>query len=348
MNYALFIKFRNLGDSVILTSAIQAMPSSFGVDVVCFEDSKEIFVSNPRVRHVFSMTREGTKLQRMFSKIRLITKIWQGNYEVCINFSGELRGVFLGSFSNARRKVILNDQRNLVIKKLLGWRLVPINKVNRHSVQLDLDLLRSENLFPQLSKPPNYFFSITNLAASRVDRWLREHCLAERRFVLIHAASRWTFKQIPLTVWVELIGQLRTRFPLDFVLSGSSSDLLLNDELSRMVHPQLPYPTDFSLAETAALYSKAYLLISIDSLSIHLASAVGLPTVAIFGPSGEANWAPWGVPYRIVEQSSRFPCRPCGRDGCGGSKASDCLITMPSRSVLYAVESLISEVDVDA
>jgi heptosyltransferase-3 len=348
MNYALFIKFRNLGDSVILTSAIQAMPSSFGVDVLCFEDSKEIFVSNPRVRHVFSMSREGTKLQRIFSKIRLIAKIWQENYEVCIHFSGELRGVFLGSFSNARRKVILNDQRNLLIKKLLGWRLVRINKVNRHSVQLDLDLLRSENLFPELSKPPNYFFPITNSAATRVDRWLREHSLAQRRFVLIHAASRWTFKQLPLTVWVELIGQLRTKFPLEIVLSGSSGDILLNDKLSRLVHPCLPYPMDFSLAETAALYSKAHLLISIDSLSIHLASAVGLPTAAIFGPSGEANWAPWGVPYRIVEQSSRFPCRPCGRDGCGGSKASDCLITMPSSSVLYAVESLISELNVYA
>jgi len=63
--------------------------------------------------------------------------------------------------------------------------------------------------------------------------------------------------------------------------------------------------------------------------------------VALFGPSGEDEWGPWGVAHRVVAMNS-FACRPCGNDGCGGGKISECLTTLPVSNVLEAVESLLS------
>ena len=71
---------------------------------------------------------------------------------------------------------------------------------------------------------------------------------------------------------------------------------------------------------------------------MHIASAMGTPVVALFGPSGEFNWGPWQVPHRVV--ASEHPCRPCGNDGCGGGKLSDCLSTLPVAAVLQAVQDL--------
>jgi heptosyltransferase-3 len=63
------------------------------------------------------------------------------------------------------------------------------------------------------------------------------------------------------------------------------------------------------------------------------------PVVALFGPSGEFEWGPWQVTARVV--TSNHTCRPCGMDGCAGSKVSECLVSLPVEAVLRAVRELI-------
>jgi heptosyltransferase-3 len=74
---------------------------------------------------------------------------------------------------------------------------------------------------------------------------------------------------------------------------------------------------------------------------MHIAAAMQTPVVALFGPSGELEWAPWKVPHRIVA-SGVHPCRPCGNDGCGGGKVSECLTRLPVGAALAAVDSLLA------
>jgi heptosyltransferase-3 len=74
---------------------------------------------------------------------------------------------------------------------------------------------------------------------------------------------------------------------------------------------------------------------------MHIAAAMQTPVVALFGPSGELEWGPWRVPHRIVA-SSEHPCRPCGNDGCGGGKVSECLTRLPLEAALSAVDSLLA------
>ena len=64
-------------------------------------------------------------------------------------------------------------------------------------------------------------------------------------------------------------------------------------------------------------------------------------SVALFGPSGDIEWGPWQVPHRIV--TSAHTCRPCGRDGCGGGKRSECLEVIAPQQVLDAIRSLLEE-----
>ena len=77
---------------------------------------------------------------------------------------------------------------------------------------------------------------------------------------------------------------------------------------------------------------------------MHMAAAMGTPVVALFGPSGEAEWGPWRVPHRVVASTSHS-CRPCGNNGCGGSNHSDCLLTLPEARVAAAVAELLAETD---
>lgn len=100
---------------------------------------------------------------------------------------------------------------------------------------------------------------------------------------------------------------------------------------------------EISLKELGALIGLSELLICVDSLPLHMASALKKEVVAIFGPTSDVTWGPWRNPKaRVVAQN--FSCRPCYQDGCGGSKYSDCLHTLPVAQVLRAVDSLESKV----
>ncbi len=99
-----------------------------------------------------------------------------------------------------------------------------------------------------------------------------------------------------------------------------------------------------TLERLAATIARAKLFVGIDSAPMHIAAAVGTPVVALFGPSGEFNWGPWRVAHRIVT-SDVDPCRPCGLDGCGSGKVSECLVRIPVHAVLAAIDDLMREVD---
>ena len=93
-----------------------------------------------------------------------------------------------------------------------------------------------------------------------------------------------------------------------------------------------------SLKELAALSAQAALFVGVDSAPMHIAAAVGTPIVALFGPSSEITWGPWMVKHRVV--TTTHSCRPCGYDGCGGGKLSECLTTLPVVQVLAAVREI--------
>ena len=74
---------------------------------------------------------------------------------------------------------------------------------------------------------------------------------------------------------------------------------------------------------------------------VDIRAPMGTPVVALFGPSGERQWGPWRVAHRVVE--SGHPCRPCGNDGCGGSKVSECLTGLPVDRVHSAINELLAQ-----
>ncbi len=97
-----------------------------------------------------------------------------------------------------------------------------------------------------------------------------------------------------------------------------------------------------TLKQLAALAARARIFIGVDSAPMHIAAAMGTPVVALFGPSNEIEWGPWRVAHRIVN-STGHRCRPCGNDGCGGGKLSECLSQLPLETVLQAADALLAQ-----
>ena len=93
----------------------------------------------------------------------------------------------------------------------------------------------------------------------------------------------------------------------------------------------------------AAVMARLDLLLTVDTGPMHLASAVGTPVVAIFGPSDPARYAPTGPRDHVVRVD--LPCSPCNRirqppARCVGH-TPDCLRAVTATDVLRAVDSVL-------
>ncbi len=101
-----------------------------------------------------------------------------------------------------------------------------------------------------------------------------------------------------------------------------------------------------SLRELGAIIREAKLFVGIDSAPMHISSAVKTPVVALFGPTSELEWGPWGDGHRVITLSS-YSCRPCNRDGCGGSKVSECLTDLEVSKVFNVIKEQLGGESLD-
>ena len=86
-----------------------------------------------------------------------------------------------------------------------------------------------------------------------------------------------------------------------------------------------------------ALLSRASLLITNDSGPMHIAAAVGIPVVALFGPTSAARTGPYGVGHDVL--TGKVPCSPCFSRMCHNILPLECLRTVSPEQVLAAARA---------
>jgi len=109
----------------------------------------------------------------------------------------------------------------------------------------------------------------------------------------------------------RLIGALNA----DVLIFGSAAERPLAEEIaSSMKHTPTIVVGETSLRQLLSLMAGCRLIVANDSGPMHLAAAMGIPLVAIFGSTDERATGPLGTRVRIVKQG--VECSPCGRREC--------------------------------
>ena len=128
------------------------------------------------------------------------------------------------------------------------------------------------------------------------------------------------------------------------VIGGTAEAELAAAVVDRMKAPAVSAAGSLSLGATGALLRRCRLFITNDSGPLHLAAAVGAPTLGIFGPTDPAIFGPRGVPHEIVRVP--LPCSPCIRVGdfpdCPIVPRELCLLSVTPAMVLEAAERLLA------
>lgn len=185
--------------------------------------------------------------------------------------------------------------------------------------------------------PPEFF--LDPAARERADRWIGEHTSAASPLAVLapgaaHATKRW-----PPDHWVRLAARLsEAGFALAVV--GGEDDRAASEPLAS--HAAIA-TGQFSLQETGALLARARILVSGDTGVMHMATGVGTPVVALFGPTVEQfGFFPYRAPSIVLQRD--LACRPCSASGTSACPLGHhrCLADIAPADVAGAVERAVA------
>jgi ADP-heptose:LPS heptosyltransferase len=130
-------------------------------------------------------------------------------------------------------------------------------------------------------------------------------------FHLWPGGRRKKLKQWPDERWVALVEEIASR-EMQVVLSGALADRAGNDAILERVRPSagrfVCNAAGSSLQETVAMLAHSRLVVSVDTGVMHMAAALGVPLVALHGPTSSRRWGP--ISERAIAVDSPL-------DGCG-------------------------------
>ncbi len=348
LNRALVIKLRHHGDVLLASpvlAVLKAAAPRLEIDALVYDDTAAMLSEHPALAQLHTVPRtlrSAGAARRLRAEWVLFSALLARKYDLIIHLSEHPRGAWLARYLGAPWSVAPAIRDRGTFWKKSFSHLYPLPKNGRrHQVELNLDALRRIGLQPA---PQDRRVQIVAGAEAeqKVVALLARENLCERGFVHIHPASRWKFKCWPVQRNAELIQRLAARGErIVLTAAPDPAESAMIDEILKVAGVRVLNLTGaLSLKELAALIARAKISICVDSMPMHVASAVGTPVVALFGPSGDFEWGPWKVRSEVV--TTGHPCRPCGNDGCGGGKVSECLTTLDVSRVFAAAERLLS------
>ncbi len=297
----LVIQTAFLGDVVLTTPLLTQLAARFGpVDVVTTPAAAVLLETHPAVRRVIRYDKRGAD-RGIGGFRRLAERLADTRYSAAFLPHRSWRSAALAFAAHIPDRTGFADSPAAV----LYTRRVPRPRGGHESARL-LALAGDRRV---AAPPPKVSLVLTDADRAAANAWLAERRITAP-FVAVAPGSIWGTKRWP--GYAELVGALQQ----PVVVLGSEAD----GELAAQVAAAAPGRAHsaagaLSLRESAAIIERASLLVTNDSAPLHLATGVGTPVVAVFGPTTPSQgFGPLGGASRVVQASGLW-CRPCSPHG---------------------------------
>ena len=157
------------------------------------------------------------------------------------------------------------------------------------------------------------------------------------RLIAVNLGTTWTTKRWSVVNFAEVIQQIACLTPkTKVILTGSPAEQALTEALPASL-PTLDLVGKTSILQLGALLEKCEVCLTCDSGPMHIAAAVGTPTVALFGPTDPIRHRPYGRGHTVIDKP--VSCRPCYKRTCHRQDLPHlCMKEIRTDEVVEAVE----------
>jgi heptosyltransferase-3 len=347
---------RRIGDVLLSTPIAHSIKAAWPdarVDMLVFAGTDGVLRGNPDVDEVVAVP----EALGAWATLRLAARLWR-KYDIAISVQTGDRPTFM-AWAAARRAIgFVERSPHSPWKRHLLDDAVPVGEAGEHTVAGNLRLLAPLGIAPLATVRAGWDEGAPARAREAFPG-------VDAPFALMHVSPKFPYKAWTSQGWVELARALAESGMAVVVAGGGSQEE--RDYIAGLM-PQLP-PEAVSvagkvdLAALAWLIERARIYVGTDTAVTHMAAALGVPTVALFGPSSPVKWGPWPSTLRagaaspwlmrgtqmrgnvfLLQGEDPRACVPCQGEGCEKHvrSLSDCLQHMPSRVVIEAVERMLS------
>jgi predicted lipopolysaccharide heptosyltransferase III len=332
----LIVRLRSIGDTVLATPSLIALKRflpNARIDILVEDWVAPVLENHPHVDNVIALERGG-----FMNRARVARELRAANYDVVYNLHGGTTATFLTRATGARHRVGFKSYQygqlhnHQAPSPLLLWQ-----QQKTHSVEQQLALLGWTGV--PVTDRPRTSLGISPKAAETVDRLLEQAKLGGQNIALIHPAAAFATKQWAVEKFARVVEFLAERGITSVAIAAPNEQALLEElrleAFTRVVTLAL------SLPEVTALAARSRLFVGNDSGIAHIASAVGTPSVVVFGSSNIAHWRPWNSgPAEVVFEE--MPCQPCHGYFCEQFAQPECILRVPATRVTAAIDRLLS------
>jgi lipopolysaccharide heptosyltransferase II len=334
----LVVRLRSIGDTVLATPSLQALRRFLPdaqIDILLESWVAPVLEGFDAVDNILTVERGSTA-----SRARIVGRLRAERYDVAYNLHGGTTATLLMRASGARHRV---GYSNYQYSRLLNHAAPPATVLwgteKTHSVEQQLALLGWTGV-PVSDRLPTRLAVTEKAAASIMERLRAAEVDEAKPLALIHPAAAFDTKQWAVANFARVAEDLTARgFNCISIAAPNESPVV--DQLIREASTPVTAFTDLSLPEVTALASRSHLFVGNDSGIAHIAAAVRVPSVVIFGSSNVAHWRPWSTaPSEIVREE--LPCQPCPGYSCAEFDAPECIRRVPVERVTSAIDKVIS------
>lgn len=345
----------HIGDLLLVTPVLRTLRTNFpNAHIALLADAKlsDLVKYNHNISELITIDKKGYH-DKLANYIQFIGSIRQRKFDLVINLHENERASFIAAFSGAKKIVGYSTFG----PGLLFDKVIENRKRSKHQVEAHFDVLRET-------------LSITNIDDRGIEMWLDEAAeesaakIWQQAFpqqsplergapqergvsvstnpTLIHGiglniGASWPTKRWPKEYFAELADCLVDQgFAIAYF--GGPMDVEIVDQAIELMkhknHPQVVKLTGkVSLMELAALLKKCTVFVTNDSGPMHIATAMRVPVVSMFGASPVQGFWPYNDISVVLK--TPLPCHPCYKHSCklGGL---ECMYAITVDEVLTA------------
>ncbi|MDH4227511.1 MAG: glycosyltransferase family 9 protein [Deltaproteobacteria bacterium] len=235
------------------------------------------------------------------------------------DLQGLLKSSLIGYFSGAKERVSLPNTREgsfLFHTRKLG---IPRKTKGVHAVEENAAVIEDYAGLKRGSAQYDFSFTIPAEAAARATGLIGA---GSGPVVAVSPTTRWKSKLFQPKKFAEVADRLTKECGARIFFTGTKGDIeYVNATIAFMQMPCVSLAGKTDLITLAAVLKASNLLLSCDSGTMHLGSAVGTPLVAVFGPTDPSYIGPYSKKSKAITAS--IECAPCRKRECEPLKCMD-------------------------
>ena len=305
MKSALVISVQGIGNTVLMTPFVRSLAADgYEVDTIVSDNgSQDIMAMTLNVRKRYLWIEQDKVIRNL---LRLRSELGHGRYDVAYALypNGKRENVLL-CLARASIKIRYTDSQHSyrLLNFLPAGKKLPLEK--RHDVNSNLRLFEANGT--SRSDKPQLFLS--EQARQFADRFFESNDLLDKFIVALHPGGGGPAKQWSEDKYRELCSRLIKNGGMGFLVFGSTSEEPLLQRITQALGNRALPVCGQDIDRVAALVEKCRLLIGNDSALIHIASALDIPVVAIWGYTDFYRVAPFSPKGLLIRID--YPCNPC-------------------------------------